>query len=330
MRKLLILVLAGVLALTAGCDMFSAGLPDPAATLATEEMPLEPESASELRQSYTLYFPMTSQYALSGESRLLTVDQPGRIEDALIAALLKGPGTSQGSLRAVINTSTKLVSVTESRDNLYVTFSKEFLDPIMPTLDESVTTEKRQEIKNTMLRLAAYSVVNTVTELGRYTRVQILIDEDGSGEGKRPTRAEMGFSTADNPDGSQLLNPLPRNMDTVYSPTTAAASVLTALLEQDWSGLEGLIALSDPQTGQTRGDTATLVAQLTARNASLMSYTVRNCSYASDGQTAIVLADVQLASKSSGLTDIPLRFLREDGAWKLTYASLELLLNHVD
>jgi hypothetical protein len=328
-RKFLLLFLVLLLTAAAGCDAFSAGLPDPAATLAVEKMPLEPEPPTALRQTYTLYFPMANRYALSGESRLLTVEQPGRIEDALIAALLKGPGATQNSLRAVINPSAKLVSVTESRDNLYVTFSKEFLDPVMPELDD-VSEEKRKEIRNTMLRLAAYSVVNTVTELGRYTRVQILIDMDGSGEGTRPTRAEMGFSAGDSPDGNQLLNPLPRNLDSVYSPSTAAAGVLTALLEQDWYQLVSLIALSDPQTGQTRVDEATLNAQLVARNPSLMSYTVQDSTCSSDGQTAVVLVDVQLSSKSSGLTDIPLRFLREDGAWKLTYASLELLLNHVD
>jgi hypothetical protein len=316
-----------------GCSAGPGNVPDPAPTMETEEMPLSPEAPSmEVQHQYTLYFGLSDESFLASEARLVTVPQGGRVEDALVAALIRGPGVSTAQLVAVINPQTKIVRIEESQDYLYITLSREFLEPVFPVTEENLSPERQEALRMRMMMLATYSIVNTVTELGRYSRVQILIDYDNSGEGTRPSRTMLGLSAAGDADADSMVSTLARQDSLVLNPQNTVETLMKAFVEKNWNRAEKFCAQHDSQTDTIRPGKEDFVAGLTLQNPELLSYLVKVQNVSVDGQNAVVMVDVQMRSKAGATvsgTDIPLRLLREGGIWKLSYSSMELLFNIV-
>ncbi len=332
-KKIMAAALAAFLALLAGCSVGPGNIPDPVPTMQDEDMPLSPDAPGETQQQYTLYFGLSDEAYLTSEARLIAVSQGGRVEDALVAALIKGPAVSTNALISVINPNTRIIRVEESRDYLYITLSREFLEPVLPVTDETLTAQRQQELQMRMMQLATYSIVNTVTELGRYSRVQILIDYDNSGEGTRPTQSMLGFAAPGDPEADTLVSTLSRMDSLILNPLNTMDTLLKALVEKNWERVEKFCAQYDAQTDAARPDKDNFVTQLTLSNPQVLSYKVNSEHVSVDGQSATVMVDVQLRNKAGATVDstaIPLRLLREDGIWKLSYASLELLLNNAE
>lgn len=331
-KKVGLVLLASALLFSTGCQGSYGNIPGPVSTMETEQMPLFPEAPGEQQRQYTLYFGLEEETYLASEARLVNVPQGGRVEDALVAALIKGPGVSQNKLVRVINPKTRIVCTEENRDYLYITLSRDFLEPVLPSGEENLSVQRQKELQMLMMQLGTYSIVNTVTELGRYSRVQILIDLDGSGEGTRPTRAMLGFAPPGDGEAGNLVGILSRMDDMILNPMNTLDIILEAFVEKDWNRVEAFCAVSDPQTDTPRPAKESFVNQLTLRNPQVLGYAIKSEHVAVDGRSATVLADIQLHNAAGAAVnhqDIPLRLLREDGIWKLSYASLELLCNTI-
>lgn len=108
----------------------------------------------------TLYFVSPERNSLVTEERTVDIKDNETVEKTVVAELLKGP-KQKGE--KCFPAEMKLLSI-ETKDKIcYVNFSKEFL------------TVPEEEI-----RLAAYSVVNTVTNLRQADFVQFLIEGEKS------------------------------------------------------------------------------------------------------------------------------------------------------
>lgn len=83
-------------------------------------------------------------------------------EQIAMEQLLRGPLKDQSEVRRTIDDDTELQSVTVRDSVAYVSFSKDFLNPV----------------KGVSADMAVYSVVNTLTSLPRVSKVVILVDGD--------------------------------------------------------------------------------------------------------------------------------------------------------
>ena len=86
------------------------------------------------------------------------------------------------------------MSVKEQSGYLSVTLSEKFLEK----MSQSIESEEMRR------RLAVQSIVNSITSIGNYSRVLILIDESGNGNGERLTYAEAGWEDK----GERTIEPL--------------------------------------------------------------------------------------------------------------------------
>ncbi|MEA5002876.1 MAG: GerMN domain-containing protein, partial [Christensenella sp.] len=164
-----------------------------------------PEAISKDKSSARLYFGFMDQPLLVGESHSFDVPINESIENSIIRELIKGPLSTRNDLKAVINPQTSLVNVRSEGQFLFVTLSSDFLKPI----DEKASSDSTYE--KTRRMLAVYSIVNTLIEQGTYSRVQILIDDDGMGTGRPLTLSEAGL------DGDGAVEALERNGEIILS-----------------------------------------------------------------------------------------------------------------
>lgn len=290
---------------------------------------LQPEKQSQLQNIYTLYFGYTGQGYLVSEQHTLSISDGKQVEAEVVRALISGPANKSNELEALINPQTRVVSITSNKDYIYITLSKEFLEPVnMPANwqeDAGLTNQVNQ-----MRRLAVYSIVNTVTELGKFSRVQILVDVNGTGEGQRPTRQMMGFVN-DGTDPQQLMEPLMRENKVILCPSNMMELVLTAFGNKEWKKVDGYIAQADPND-VSRPVSGEMIAALSLANLTLLGHSVVSEQIANDGQTAVVTVSYEVQSRDGNRfsnENVPLRMIREDGIWKVSYSSVYQLLNGV-
>ncbi len=278
-----------------------------------------PESAASDKVLTRLYFGYRDEHLLSGEGREITVPMNGRIETAVLAALIEGPKTAQ-ELTPLIAHDTKVVNVSVSGEFVFLTLSKEFLTyPDIAGLSEGT---KEYESAMAQRRLAVYSIVNTITELGQYSRVQILVDYDATGRGQRISRAEMGFSN----ESDTTLEPLMRDSDLILNPKNAAEKALNAYSKKDWEQLFNMIALKDSMGDKPEKEE--FMRNTVSFDAGLLSFSVLEVSVSPGGKEATVMVSYTYRPRQGDTfnkINVPLRLVEENSVWKLSYYSLNKL-----
>ena len=291
-------------------------------TVAPTTVPVMPDQQNEDVYQYDLYFGYQDATALVAQQGQVVVSESKQVEVALLEGLIAGPASGSG-LERLIDAQTTVQSVTSSRDYLYVVFSREFLNPIGVS-DGWENDADMVELVQRQRQMAVWSVVNTLTELGRYSRIQIMIDVDGSGEGQRPTRYMLGFS--ENAEDTTLMESLARNDAVIYDAKMALVSAMEALGKQDYKHLMTLIAT---QEDQNRPDDTSLMTSLSGAGLVLITYSLVSSQTSVDGQSALIMVDyeVQLQDGShQQRTDAPIRMVRENNVWKISYQSINQLL----
>ncbi len=304
-KRWLILILAGVLLLAASCGDGGG-----------EPVEINPQSdaASKQTMNVNLYFGSSSYGDLVCETRSIEIPVNESVESVIINELIKGSTVSSTEFRAVINPNTTVVSTSETGDVLFVTLSQEFLDwswlPSSATAQTSLDTVKYTSV---------YSIVNTIIELGSYSRVQLLVDTDGSGMGQRIRRSEVGFS------GDGILEPLDRNGDIVLTPSNTMRRIFDSVISREYETAYGYVAYNDDD-GTEKDDLDTFSAALRDFQPSLESYEVRDSVLGADGASAVVMVDYtirEVGQEPEERTNIPVTLKRENGVWKISYTNFE-------
>ncbi|MGI6169549.1 MAG: GerMN domain-containing protein, partial [Christensenellales bacterium] len=145
----------------------------------------------------TLYFPYDDPsgmlFLLSGDTRKISIAPNERLEAAVLREMISGPSDGKSGLKTVLNPDISVTSVQVNGEYLFLTLSKEFLQP-NGIADGWEQDEEIAKQRNDLQKLVTYSVVNTLLLLGQdYSRVQIMVDKTGDGSGERLTYAELGF-----------------------------------------------------------------------------------------------------------------------------------------
>jgi hypothetical protein len=291
-----------------------------AAEAITPQQMLSPnDQAAQVRKlPLTLYFRYRSSALLGRERRAIFVPVSGPYELSIVRALLDGPGSLSPHLSPLFPPGTQALSAVVEGGTLFVTFNETIMghypdEPLIMTPDYSQGEGALRR------RLAMAGLVNTLTEVGRYRAVQVLV----RGETYIATsmRLSMRYYLQDSDD---LPDPLVRQEAYIQSPQTAAQALLSAWQGNNWTSCYPLL-ISSAQTLPSEYELIQIVRQAP----SVLDYTLTAGIVGLDGQSAIVSVDYTLRRANGSTQTIqafPLKVLLIDGIYRIPYESLRQLL----
>lgn len=272
-----------------------------------------------------LYFGYKYQPYLGVELRDLSENYDKSVEQLAINELIAGPGEGSELERLIPEGTTAAVS--NVGDTLFVTLSQAFFDTV-PGEDQdwqkhpSWRTEVYQRRK-----MAVYSIVNTITEIGNYNRVQILIQDADNPSGYRPKMAELGMAAEDD---SRFLDTIARNPESVLNPKNTITGCLSLFQEKQWEQLFNCTSQVNSQN-----ITPVNVYEFTdsAKDSTIIleSYTVSDSPVTFTGNgTAMVNISYVTRDKNNHIiehTQIPMKLVLVNNIWKVEYDSIQKIFH---
>ena len=268
-----------------------------------------------------MYFSYRGEDMLAGETRTVEVPVSDTLETAVVRALLGGPSADRDELVGLFWDGVELVSTETNGDYLLVTLSESFV--VDSLTEDDITLEEADAAQQK--KLAIMSIVNTIVEMGTYSRVQILVDRE-NGFGQRITMEEAGW----NDEEGGRLEPLGRDESLILTPENTLYAALDLYGKKDWTALYDFTAYTSPD-GTQKPDIDEFADALGEAGNRLESFSVNGYNVASDGQTAVVMLDYTIKTREGQTvkdTNIPILLVREKDIWKLSYHALVgLLLN---
>jgi hypothetical protein len=268
-------------------------------------------------QSAMLYFANEDYSMLVGKPTEIQVPVSSRAEYSILEALIYGPQTTSADFNAIINPQTKIVDIEESQDYISITLSEDFLDWSFIT-----ATNLSAEAMNRIKKLSVYSIVNSIVEASVCKKVQILIDKEGSRTGQRITLSEVGMG------GSGILEPLGRSGSLILSAENTLVNIFEAITAEDYSGLYRYIAYIDENDNQ-RPLENTFSVWMQSKNIGIEEYRIIEVVETVDQQSAILMVNYTMNISGEGrkeMNNTPIKLVRENGIWKITYTMVEALL----
>lgn len=262
----------------------------------------------------SLYFRYENSAYVAPEYREIEVKHTESLEKALVNALMSGPLPGNTSFKSPFPAGTEAISVLAEGSRLFVTLSKEFINPL-PGEESGSPLARGEAILRRQLAIAA--LVNTLTETGEFSSVQVLV----------PNQQSSGSSLRLNQryyleDSDYIPPPFSRQEEAILTPGRALEYILGFWGRQDWAGLARLVAMSPEEL--TAGRQAVDLKQLPL----LLSFDVSSGTTGPKGDYALVLADAQLKledGRELGKAAFPMRLLKRNQAWVLSLSSMERL-----
>ena len=205
-----------------------------------------------------------------------------------------------------------IISVKEQSGYLSVTLSEKFLEK----MSQSIESEEMRR------RLAVQSIVNSITSIGNYSRVLILIDESGNGNGERLTYAEAGWEDK----GERTIEPLSLDDSVILTPERVMEIVMRSVVEKDYERLGYYLAERDydGQNCPSRSE----YTELLSTKPSIVSFEMANPVITSgNGRHAAALLNltyIDSGGHTVELNDLPVRMVYQD-VWKVSFSSLNAM-----
>lgn len=262
----------------------------------------------------TLYFRLTDEPALVPVQRTVAVRANEYVGGAVVRQLLNGPTALFGDLERVLPKGTRLVDIYPDGGILYVVLSKELLE-----YEEEAST--REEIELTK-RLGVYAIVNSLSTLGDASRVQILVDMDGTGKGSRVSPFLLGFTSEYT--SSQWLDPMGFEEDVVVNPTLMVNLAMQRLTEEDYA--QAYMFFAESETGGLqKPDFAAFETNLLSLG-TIDDFTVKSTDTGGNTLNGKATVDIVWTSREDGQTrtvkNAVLALLPEGELYKIGFYSL--------
>jgi len=279
-----------------------------------------PEAANKIGKEVTLYFRYADENMLAGETRSIDVPVNEQIEMTVLKEIFEGPSQDSQELNAIIPENARIISVTDSGDYLFVTLSSEFLSQSKLS---SVKPDQEEEHAAAVdeMNLSIYSMVNTLIELGGFSRIQILVDKNDSGRGERIQLSEIGVESLE----GASLEPLGWDGSLILNPENTVNLMLEIFGKKDFEKLYSLIAYNDSKNIQVPSKDE-FISNLSTIETSIEEFKVLDSKVSADGSTVIVPISFTLKNKNGDTTEkenIILRLRRERDLWKVEYSSFK-------
>ena len=224
-----------------------------------------------------------------------------------VSALISGVPGERREAKQCFGKNTTLVSVSAGKDVLYVTLSDGFL-----TDTKSETDEKTRENR----RIALYSIVNTVCEMGNFSGVQFYICNVKTSLRSRPDSFEMGL--VDSEAQSTTLGAVTRNTSLILTPPNVAKQALTHYSNTDWEKLYWYLGSDDTLPLQEE-----MAEKFNYLNLVMSEFSVEdNYTVSESGKRAMVQVSFKIRSESKAysVTNIPIELIYKNGGWLVDYS----------
>jgi len=283
--------------------------------------PSTDNSAQTMTQTVSLYFPYSEDVLLGREERNISYSANEHIENAILQELLKGPSQQYPNLNPIVNDRVEIINTALNGNTLFITFNAAFMQPLQELPEDWEEDAELLSTVRTQRRMAVLSIVNSVTGISGISQVQILVDTENDGLGRRIKRQDLGLSpTGDNPD--ELLETISRQYASNASLQTVSSLVLRLMQEKNSQRLYTYVA--DNYLSEKPGY-ADWIDSLRMGEWTLESYEVLELIPAQDGAGATVFVNVKYnlgPGQTYELNGVMLEFALESGVWKVDYDSL--------
>lgn len=270
-----------------------------------------------------LYFEYKHLPYLGVELRDLPKTQEHSLEQLAIGELIAGPRGNE--LQRLIPPHTTATTQAIG-STLFVTLSSAFLETLPGESRSWSGNESERKKVLGRRRSAVYSIVNTVTEIGNFSGVQILIADAKSPEGYRPSEYDMGLCEVND---AKVMDVLVRNSALILMPDVLTQQVLRSLQEKQWE----TVYKNTSQTGSRNLTPVTMhefEANAKKAELTLEHFKVVPGSLTFTGNTAaIVLVDYSLRgadSHVSSYANVPFRLILVGNLWKAEFDSVQNII----
>ena len=286
---------------------------------ALDALPREETSLPQSGQmTVRLYFGCQDAPYLGAEERTIRVDTHTTPEKAVVEHLIMGPSADQVSLTPLFPPDSRVISAVERDGTLFVTFNDALLSRYP---GEGGGTGNENYILKRRLCMAA--LVNTLTECGFCSRVQVLVQQDTDALTSLRLPASFFRETED----LTPLGPMYRDETLLLTPYNTARMILNAWMTRAHDELYGFLASAgsdgSPRPGQNQ------MYDLFDLSPVLMNYTLSPGVLSPDGQSAVLCLDLMVSKDGQDrlITAFPLHLTEENGFWRIPHDQLESLFN---
>ncbi len=310
MKKLLSALLCGLMLLACGCSASYMNSSD------GDIIPPLQDSVGASSSVLPLYFRYYNEPMLVRSSLNVENTPQEAPEYFAISALITGAVGQRPEITSSFGINTRLLDVTASGETLSVTLSDGFLLDTLGSSDEETRLNRR---------LAIYSIVNTVCEMGNHTLVQLYLEINGVR--MRPDSFEMGITKTVG-EGAPI-GPLSRDTSLILSPSNVLKRGLTHYSNNEWSKLYLYLGNKD-SAAQKLPILEEMTQQFQYRNLNMTEFTVEdNYTVSDDGKTALVQATFKIRTEYASYTasNVPIELVYTGRYWLISYASL---LKHLE
>lgn len=271
----------------------------------------------------TLYFRFADTGVLGAQQAQLDIRREETIATSIVQRLIDGPDIAHERLSGVFPQGTELISVTGEGTTAFVTLSSAFLGKPDGAPADWEDLPQWQEEAALRRRLAVQSIALSLTEGGRFRRVQLYVADS---DDEIPERIAMAWMDTGVTDPALLLAACPRDEQAMLTPGCALTMIMDAWQAQDWAALYPLMAdtQDDPLPTLT-----VFEAEMAQMGISLLTYSVTAGTVSFDGQTATLVLDAQIRSHEGGDAQIvreSVALERVQDNWAMTQETLRSLM----
>lgn len=242
----------------------------------------------------TLYYRFGDTSTLGAQRAVLDLRREETIAMRIVQHLVEGPDIAHDRLEGVFPQGTQVISVTGEETTAFVTLSSAFLgrpDGAPADWEDLAYWQEEAALRR---RLAVQSLVLSLTEDGRYQRVQLYVADS---DDDIPQRISMAWLDPAQADPSLVLAASPRDELAMLTPHRAMTMILDAWQACDFAALHALIA---PPDGEALPAASVFEAQMRDLGVALLEYSVSQGTVSYDGQKATLVLDAQIRSGEGG------------------------------
>lgn len=334
MKKALLSLLLAALFFAAGMPQVKRDAMDAVHSLlasGTQEplpMQTEPLFAQEAQPArdevdVTLYYRFAQTDVLGMERVQLEIGREEMDALGIVERLIAGPDAAYSRLSGVFPRGTDVYSVTETDDTVFITLSDDFLGKPDGAPEDWEDLAVWQEEATLRRWLAAQSIVCSLTEGGRYQRVQLYVAKE---EGSVPRRIPLVYFDLQVTDASVVLAASSRDETAILTPQRALQMILDGWQRRDWETVYALLCADEDDQLPTL---SAFEAQMSAANATLLTAEVSNGSVDASGKTATLMLDGAVRSPQSGdyrLIRQAVPLIRAGDNWAMRLGTLHKLM----
>lgn len=237
----------------------------------------------------TLYYRFAQTDVLGAQRETLDIRREETVAHSIVSRLVEGPSVTHDRLSGVFPQGTRVISVSGEGSTAFVTLSRDFLGKPDGAPADWEDLQSWQEEAALRRALAVQSLALSLTEKGRYQRVQLYV---AASDDDLPERMQLCWFDPSEDDPGVMLGPCGRDESAVLTPLRAMTMIMEAWAAKDWEAMEPLLC--------AEGNLSDVERRAREADVSLLRYALSGGTVSMDGQSATIVLDAKLHSVSGG------------------------------